>query len=137
MNAEDAAKRIAGECLAMRTRRLSRVVTRLFDAALRPLGIGVAQLSLLVAVQRRGPMAPAQVGRALDIEKSTLSRNLARLQESGWIQERPEGRGKLLELTPAGRLLLAKAYPLWRQAQTRARRHLGEAAVSALLDRPG
>jgi len=133
MHSEDAARRIAGECLAMRSRRLSRAVTRIFDGALRPLGISAAQLSLLVMIQKCGPVSPAVVGQKLDIEKSTLSRNLQRLEHAGLIQERVEGSGKRATLTAAGRRMLADAYPLWREAQREARGLLGS-RVAVLMD---
>ncbi len=116
----------------MRVRRLSRVVTRKFDEALRPLGITPAQLSLLVIIELRGPVAPSAVARHLDIEKSTLSRNLRLMNAAGWIQDRSEGSEKRLELTAAGRKLLADAYPLWRQAQKKVRELLGTRTAQTL-----
>jgi DNA-binding MarR family transcriptional regulator len=132
MTSDDAARRIAGECLAMRSRRVARTVTRLYDDALRPLGIGAAQLGLLVVIQRRAPVSPADIGRTLELEKSTLSRNLQRLRAARLIDERQDGRGKQLTLTPAGRRRLDDAYPLWRGAQRSALAALGEPLAAAL-----
>ncbi len=116
----------------MRVRRLSRVVTRKFDEALRPLGITPAQLSLLVIIELHGPVAPSAVARYLDIEKSTLSRNLRLMNAAGWIHDWSEGSEKRLELTAAGRKLLADAYPLWRQAQKKVRELLGTRTAQTL-----
>ena len=121
------------ECLALRVRRLSRVVTRLFDAAVRPHGLTPSQLTLLVVLEQRGPSAPSAVARTLDLEKSTLSRNLRRAIGAGWVRERPHGALKRLELTAAGREMLGKAYRSWRRAQTRASNFLGTKLVEALL----
>ena len=132
---DDAARRIAGECLAMRSRRLARTVTRLYDQALRPLGISAAQLGLLVAIQRHIAASPAAIGRTLDLEKSTLSRNLQRLRAVRLIDERSEGPGKQLTLTPAGRRMLDDAYPLWRGAQRAALAALGSQLAAALTSR--
>ena len=134
MNAKDAARHIADECLAMRSRRLSRAVTRIFDGALRPLGISAAQLSLLVVIQRCEPVSPKVVGQMLDIEKSTLSRNLQRLEDAGLIQTRLSGPGKQASLTASGRKRIADAYPLWRRAQRAAHDVLGRDRVAALWD---
>ena len=120
------------ECLALRVRRLSRVVTRLFDAAVRPLGLTPSQLTLLVVLERCGPSAPSAVARALDLEKSTLSRNLRPAIAAGWVRERLHGASQRLELSPEGRQLLGKAYRSWRRAQTRARDLLGPEVVEAL-----
>lgn len=117
----------------MRARRLSRVVTRIFDGALRPLGITPAQLSLLVIIELQQPVTPSVIVRVLDIEKSTLSRNLRLMNEAGWIRERVEGGEKRLQLTAAGRKLLSDVYPLWRAAQKKARNLLGEKTAEALV----
>jgi DNA-binding MarR family transcriptional regulator len=127
-----AAREIAARCLAMRSRRLARTVSRLYDEALRPLGLGIAQLGLLVAIQRLAPASPAAVARRLDLEKSTLSRNLRRLREARLISETVEPAGKRLTLTSAGERVLAEAYPLWREAQRSAMSALGKTLAHAL-----
>lgn len=121
-------------CLALRVRRLSRVVTRVFGEAVRPLGLTPSQLTLLAVLERRGPSAPSVVARALDLEKSTLSRNLRRMLRAGWVRERPHGAFKRLELTPAGRALLGRAYDPWQRAQAQARDLLGAGVIKALLN---
>ena len=45
---------IAGACIAVRLRLLNRVVTNLYDDALRPLGLKMSQLNILVATARIG-----------------------------------------------------------------------------------
>src|SRR5262245_59448709 len=67
---------IAAECLAVRLRALNRAVSALYDDALRPHGLRVGQLNLLVAVARLGPAKPGDLCRFLCMEKSTLSRDV-------------------------------------------------------------
>src|SRR5262245_53676910 len=55
--------RIAGDCIAVRVRLINRVVTSVYDEALRPLGIRVSQGNVLVAVARKGEARPAEVCR--------------------------------------------------------------------------
>jgi len=118
----------------MRVRRLGRTVTRIFDDALRPLGLGIAQLTMLVAIARAGTFRPSELGRVLDLEKSTVTRNLTRMLAYGWIRSMPEpgGNGYRVELEPAGRALLERAYPAWSAAQEQAKRELGEALENAM-----
>jgi DNA-binding MarR family transcriptional regulator len=132
--ARGAAARIAGACLAMRVRRLSRSVTRVFDEALRPHGIGTAQLNVLVAIAASGPMRPSEVARALDLEKSTVTRDLERMIASGWVRARPgasPGR-YVVEVRPAGLALLERVLPAWQAAQRRATRQVGSALAAAV-----
>ena len=76
---------IARDCVAVRLRLLNRVITNLYDDALRPLGLKVTQMNLLVVAARLGVAEPSQVCRILQMDLSTLSRNLERLRARGWI----------------------------------------------------
>lgn len=116
MNAKDVAAEIASECLASRVRRLERTVSRVYEGALRGTGVTGPQLAMLVAVELAGPTTAAFVGQRLDLEKSTVSRNLARLAAAGLIQT--EGG---LRITPRGSATIRRCHPLWRQAQERLR----------------
>ena len=98
---------------------LNRTITGIYDEALRPLGITAGQLNILVAVARRGPVAPGVIADRLNMEKSTLSRNVDRMRSHGWVVVLPgeSGRNQMLEISPKGRKLLEKAVPLWKEAQ--------------------
>ena len=76
---------IASECLAVRVRLLSRTITGIYDEALRPLGLTVGQMNILVVVAKRGPVSPGEVARRLNMEKSTVSRNIDRMAKRGWL----------------------------------------------------
>ncbi|MEM1414162.1 MAG: MarR family transcriptional regulator [Myxococcota bacterium] len=134
MKSADAAARVANECLAFRSRRLARVVSRLYDDALRDEGLTVAQLVLLAAIEHEQAPSAAELGAVLEIDKSTLCRNLRLLESRGWIARRPsgEGRAMALGLTPAGRGRLRAAIPAWERAQEAARKRLGPEALGAL-----
>ena len=106
------------ECLAFRVRRLNRRVTRLYDAALRPFGLTIAQFNMLVALGLGLDLKASDLSRALDLEKSTVSRNLKRLIERRWV--RPVDEARVLRLTAAGQRLVRRALPAWRQAQREA-----------------
>src|SRR5438309_6355945 len=81
---------IARTCIAVRLRRLNRVVTNLYDDALRPLGLKVSQMNLLIVGARLGVAEPSEVSRILQVDLSTLSRNLERLRARGWIEAVPD-----------------------------------------------
>ena len=127
-----AARIISQQCLAIRARRLERTVTRLYDVALRPHGVSGAQLGVLVAVALSGDVQPKTLCTILDLEKSTLSRNIALMVGKGWVASQRSGRAQMLHLTPAGSALLARALPAWRRAQRQAQRLLPPDAVETL-----
>ena len=118
---------MARECIARRVRSLSRVVTSLYDEALRPLGLKVTQANILTAAAKLRVAKPAQVCRILHMDESTLSRNVQRMRANGWLEaaEGEDGRQQPFRLTPSGRELLARAVPAWERAQREARKLLG------------
>jgi DNA-binding MarR family transcriptional regulator len=121
-------------CVATRLRLATRVVTRVYDDALRPLGLTVPQLALLALAADRGALRQAEVRAALQLDDSTLSRNLERMRANGWLEEAPEADARVHthRLTTAGAALFERAVPAWRAAQARAHEILGGPAVRAI-----
>jgi DNA-binding MarR family transcriptional regulator len=125
------ARGVVATCLGYRTRRLARAVTRLYNDRLRPLGLNLTEMNLLAAIAAQESAQPARLGRAMALEKSTLSRNSGRLVERGWVEvhDHPDGRGVRLALTEQGSQMLLRAVPAWEQAQRQARSLVAEALV--------
>lgn len=123
-------------CLATRVRQLSRIVTRVYDDAMRPHGITASQFTLLTQLASRDGITAVEIGFALDIEKSTLSRNLKRLLALEMItMDPPAGRrGRGLHLTEKGRHVIKVAYPVWLEAQQRAVNVMGPDSRQRLDD---
>jgi len=134
-NITDIAETTASACLATRVRQLSRIITRQYDDAMRPLGITASQYTLLAQLASRDGITAVEIGHELDIEKSTLSRNLKRLLALTLIiMDPPAGRrGRGLHLTPKGQAILKDAYPVWLNAQARTVGVMG-AETRATLD---
>lgn len=126
--------RIARECVGVRLRVTNRLVTRIYDDALRPLGLKLTQLNVLVAVGNLGPVRPRDLCRVLELDASTLSRNVDRMVRQGWIRGAAgdDGRSHRLSLTAAGARLVDDAFPAWERAQDEARALLGARGVAAL-----
>jgi DNA-binding MarR family transcriptional regulator len=122
------------ECLAVRVRLVSRRLSRIYDAALRPLGITVSQLNLLSVVENLQPAPSGRVADLLSMEISTLSRNARIAQSEGWItiERAARGNGRVLSLTPSGGQKLLEALPAWEQAQSEARTLLGPEGADTL-----
>jgi DNA-binding MarR family transcriptional regulator len=128
---------ITHHCLLTRTRKISRIVTGIYDQELRPYGINSPQFSLLVVISRLGPASRAEIGRENAQDRSTLTRNLQCLLSEGWVEEvlsDTGGRRRPIVLTKAGNELLQNAAPAWRTAQTQAKRILGKVGVTAVMD---
>lgn len=125
---EQQAREVVATCLGYQTRKLARTVTRLYNDRLRPLGLNLTEMNLLAAIAAQGVVQPTRLGRAMALEKSTLSRNSSRLVERGLVEIRdhPEGRGVLLALTAQGNEMLLRAVPAWTKAQQQAQSLVAE-----------
>jgi DNA-binding MarR family transcriptional regulator len=127
---------IARDCIAVRLRVLNRVVTKVYDDALRPLGIKVSQLNILVVAAKLGLARPAQVCDILQLDTSTLSRTVERMRGKGWLEVVPgeDARAQPFRLTTQGMRLLARAVPAWEAAQRQALDLLGDGGQALLTD---
>jgi len=127
---------ISKTCIAVRLRLLNRVVTNFYDDALRPLGLKVSQLNILIVTARLGLVRPTQVCEILQLDASTLSRNVERMRAHGWLEVVPDedARAQPFRLTPQGKRLIEKAVPAWEEAQRQAVELLGNEGIT-LLDK--
>ena len=132
---EQLAKRMAKECIASRLRMLTRNVTRCYDRALTPLGITANQHNVLAVVVGTGGIGPGHLGKFLDMDKSTVSRTISRMNEHGWVRINPgpDERSKQIAPTAKGRKILLKAESAWRKAQRQAAAMLGPDTVASIL----
>lgn len=121
-------------CTHFKTRQLSRLLARHYDAELAAAGLKTTQYSLLSHALRLGPLAPGELARAMGLDASTLTRNLQPLLAAGWLAlgEGPDARTRSIRITDAGRDKQAEAQRCWKQAQTRLQGLLGSERVAAL-----
>ena len=106
-------------CLCLHTQRAARALARRFDEALRPVGLTNGQFSLLMSLNRPEPPAMGPVAQLLAMDRTTLTANLKPLERRGLLKvsvDKEDKRSRRLTITKAGRVLLGKAYPLWKQA---------------------
>lgn len=132
--AERLAVCMRGQCMGNRIGRLHRVIARHFDQAIRPLGLSLPQLEVLGVLMVRGAVAPSKLAEALSIERSTISRNIRRMERNGWIttDSAPSGRTRTVSITPQGVETLASADTAWSDAQARVTELLGPDAIGTL-----
>ncbi|MBH1945342.1 winged helix-turn-helix transcriptional regulator [Erythrobacter sp. YJ-T3-07] len=127
---------ITSRCLAAPTLRTARVIGRSYDRALAGSGITITQFTLLVTIAKYRPTSIAQLGEWLDIEASTLSRNLAKLRKSGHVEPPGnEGRAQELVLTEKGIATLREVYPRWLKTQQDLEARLGPQNVAGVRSR--
>jgi len=112
-------------CACLDARRRARVITRMFEEYLRPHGLRSTQFSVLAALSLIGTPTPiSRLARALELERTTLTRVAAVMERNGWLRTEPseDGRQRRLALTEAGIQQVEAAYPAWQAAQARVER---------------
>src|SRR5205085_1001081 len=126
--------KVASECVAVRVRMLNRVITNIYDDALRSLDLKVSQMNILVAAATMRTARPTEVCEHLHLDVSTLSRNVERMKARGWLEvvADEDGRSQPFRVTPQGRTLLEKAVPAWSEAQQQVKKILGDEFVEKL-----
>ncbi|SCW30722.1 DNA-binding transcriptional regulator, MarR family [Rhizobium mongolense subsp. loessense] len=105
-------------CLCLHVQRAARALARLFDDALRPVGLTNGQFSLMMSLNRPEPPPMGPVANLLAMDQTTLTAALKPLQRRGWVnvtQNPKDKRGRLLSLTPEGKAVLAAALPIWER----------------------
>jgi DNA-binding MarR family transcriptional regulator len=109
-------------------RQAARHVTRLYDAALRPIGLGLNQYSILAKLERFGPQTIQELSTLLVMDRSTVGHLLRPLEQRALVTRdvaQADRRSRVVALTPAGRELMRAARPLWASAERRFERAFG------------
>ena len=132
--AREMAQAVADQCIAKRVRYVNRVITSIYDTALRPLGIKANQAGILILLFLQGGSSPGDIGRALRMEKSTVSRNVERMKKKGWIEitSKDDQASQMVRITPEGGQMLAATHSRWMEAQEEAMKLLGEEGVRSV-----
>ena len=125
---------MSGRCYCVVLRAAARRVTARYDAALAPTGINIAQYSLLRQIERASPVSLTELGRRVELDRSTIGRNVRVLERLGLVQVTPgaDQRQATVALADAGLKVLERAGPLWDRAQVRIEGDLGPTGANEL-----
>jgi DNA-binding MarR family transcriptional regulator len=123
-------------CSNMKLRRLTRLVSRHYDAYLALCGLKTTQYSLLAVVADGGPLQQGELARLLSLDASTLTRNLRPLLEAGLlaVEAGSDARSRQVSITAAGRDRRAQARQHWKRAQLDFNDTVGTERAAALHD---
>ncbi|MDB5507027.1 MAG: MarR family transcriptional regulator [Devosia sp.] len=107
-------------CYCIAVRKAARRITGRYDEALAPLGINLAQFSLLRSIERRGKISLTELARGLELDRSTVGRNVKVLQRARLVtaETGTDQREATVGLTGHGREIFERALPIWQATQT-------------------
>jgi DNA-binding MarR family transcriptional regulator len=126
-------------CLCTGLRQAALAVTQIYDAALGPSGLKITMFRLLRRILQAGQPTISELSRIVDLDRSTLGRNLKVLERLGYVQLAggEDERSKIVSLTTSGKTKFEKTFPLWEKAQGSMQARLGDerAAVFRILSK--
>jgi DNA-binding MarR family transcriptional regulator len=121
-----------------RLRRLQEDIAEAADIYLRnEFGLPLSWYDRLRALSRKGPSRVNDLAGEIKVTVGGTSKLVKRMATAGYIERRPnptDGRSSLVDLTPAGKQLLAAAdEALERDLSTHLRASLSDDAIETLL----
>lgn len=121
-------------CTNLKLRQLDRMVSRHYDSYIAKVGLKNTQFALLSLVVKLGPIRPGEMARRMQMDASTLTRNLQPMAAQGWLTvgAGEDARSRLVEATAAGHAIRAEGLRAWKAAQTALNERLGVERVLAL-----
>jgi DNA-binding MarR family transcriptional regulator len=134
MATRNSIREITSNCLALRVRIVARSVSAIFEQAMAKHDVTIAQVNMLTALGELGLCAPGRIGEVLQLERSTVSRNLDLLIQKGLVDAVSSDAKGIREviLNASGREKIETVMPDWRAAQKRAAKLLGPNGVKAV-----
>ena len=123
-------------CACFNVRKTARVLTQEYDQFITPSGLKTTQFSALAVIRRLGPIMISDLALAMEIDRTSLTRNLKLIERDGFIKMRPgeDARSRIVEITPAGQEKLDEAQVLWKVVQSRIVENFGEKRFKFLRD---
>jgi DNA-binding MarR family transcriptional regulator len=122
-------------CLCNEVKKLSRLLGRIYDAALAPTGVSITQLSVLRVIARLPNETMARIAEALEMDRTTFYRAVTPMLRDGWLKpsEGADARSKSISFTIEGKRVLAQAEKQRKAVQKEVVSAYGNAASSALF----
>lgn len=123
------------ECTAFNLKRATRIVQALFDEAFKPVGLEGTQYTVLSHVYVAEPISLTKLADMMDVDRTTLARNLAPLEKKRLVEIKPgsDKRAKLITTTDKGKEILSNAMPLWAETQEKIKETLGVENWSSMI----
>lgn len=103
------------QCISARINIIKRKVDGIYRNHLSVLDITESQSSILLVLNEYKTLSQGQLAKILCLERSSLSRNLTRLKERGYIKGTPDYH-PTIALTAKGEKFMGVLLPVWDRA---------------------
>lgn len=124
------------KCHCITMRRAANAITDYYDRALLETGLSTSQFSLLINLSRLGAANTSELAEYVNLERSTLVRNLKPLLAKGLIADlaKEGARNHQYTLSAEGQSMVQRCLPLWEQAQQEIKAYLGDENVALFME---
>jgi len=117
-------------CISGRVMRLSRITANIFRKYLKPFGVTDSQTSILFLVSKHEKgLTQTRITEILQLEKSSLSRNLKRLVDQNYLMKNNSSE---IVITQSGKKLVISIIPEWEKAMAEIRSLIGDDGEESL-----
>ena len=122
------------KCYCITLCRAANAITAYYDEGLQSTGMTTKQFSLLLHLSRLEEASTGELADYVNLERSTVTRNLKILVEQGWVYDKaePGKRNHRYAVTEAGQRKIEEADVIWEQLQENLNEMLGEDNMQAL-----
>ena len=124
----------AAGCFCLASRQAARKITRLYDSHMHEAGVRITPFTILSQLMLRGEMPIGKLAGILGMERTTLTRNLAPLEQQKWVSIKAgdDPRARMIGITTHGRGVVRRSFPVWSKAQAHVAKLLGADGETAL-----
>lgn len=124
------------DCYGIALCRAENALTSFYDERLKQVGITVKQFCLLENLKILQEASTGELAERVNLERSTLTRNIQILTAKGWIYDRAESgkRAHKYALTAEGLTILNKASEIWDVVQNDVEEIIGKDDVKNFMD---
>ena len=129
-------RHVREHCLCLAAQSAARTLARLFDEALRPVGLTSGQFSMLMSLNSPEPPTLGALSSVLAMDRTTLTANLKPLERRRLVTSIADGddrRVRRLSLSKSGRATLRAALPIWKRIHAQLDARLDHAAGADAL----
>ena len=116
-------------CVSNNLHRTTRAISRIYAEEMKASGIKRSQFAILAHLEQLGVVQLTELADIMIMDRTTLSRNLKPLQNSGFVHinvSPTDARARELSLSKEGKAKFREAYKLWKKAQRRVLALFGE-----------
>ncbi len=121
-------------CPLMRLLVISRKFVKVYKKHFNKLNVTQSQVSILLMVAKSREIAQSAIGKHLELERSTVSRDLARLIDKGYLHKTANGVSPNISLTKEGINVAKLVAREWAKGYKDSCDLLGEKGMNALTE---